>query len=113
MMRMQYETAYGIFNHDAKDDPSVPWPLLALSTKESLNLVDPLDFRLDQFAENRVFEIFGVPFDQLLQFPRADYLKVIQSAKKHSSKMFGGVDRQFKELEKVFAQIAQGQNKQS
>lgn len=111
MMRMQYETAFGIHNHEAKDDPKVPWPLLAMSPKESLTVVDPLDFRLDQFAENRVHDIFGIAFDDLIQFPRADYLKVIASAKKHSAKLAGTGDRQLRDLEKAMQVIAQ-QNQQ-
>lgn len=99
IMRMHYETAFGIYDHHGPENPDVPWPLLYLSPKESLAEVDPLDFRLDQFAENRVFEIFGIPFDQLIQFPRRDFLKVIQSAKKHSAKTLGGAGRELKKLE--------------
>lgn len=114
MMRMKYETAFDIYDHDKDDDPEVPWPLLAISPRESMNLVDPLDFRLDQFAENRVYDIFGIPFDQLIQFPRKDFLKVIASAKKHSGKLLGGSDTRMKELERSLGLIAKAQasNKQ-
>lgn len=104
IMRMQYETAFGIYNHDGPEDKDVPWPLLYVSPKESLASVDPLDFRLDQFAENRVYDIFGIPFDQLIQFPRRDFLKVIASAKKHSAKALGGVSKDFKKLEETLKQ---------
>lgn len=103
-MRMKYETAFGIYNHDAPDDKNVPWPLLFCSPLEDLARVDPLDFRLDQFAENRVHEIFGFSFDELIRYPRRDFLKVINSAKKHSAKLLGGGSSAIKQLEKMLAQ---------
>jgi hypothetical protein len=103
-MRMKYETAFGIYNHDAEDNPAVPWPLLFCSSREDLSSVDPLDFRLDQFAENRVHEIFGFSFDELIHYPRRDFLKVMNSAKKHSAKLFGGGNRTLTQLEKLLSQ---------
>lgn len=103
-MRMEYETAFGIYNHQAPDDLNVPWPLLAVSPKESMALIDPLDFRLDQYAENRVYEIFGISFDQLIRFPRSDFLKVIQSAKKHSARVLGGGMKDLRKLEDALKQ---------
>lgn len=103
-MRMKYETAFGIYNHDAPDDKTIPWPLLFCSPLEDLARVDPLDFRLDQFAENRVHEIFGLSFDELIRYPRRDFLKVINSAKKHSAKLLGAGNGAIKQLEKLLAQ---------
>lgn len=104
MLNMQYDTAFGIYDHKADDREDVPWPLLYNSPLEDLARVDPLDFRLDQYAENRVFDIFGIPFDQLIQFPRADYLKVIASAKKHSGKALGQRSGDFNRLENLLKQ---------
>lgn len=104
-MRMQYETAFGIIDHQAPDQKEIPWPLLFVSPRESLTTVDPLDFRLDQFAENRVHEIFGISFDELIQFPRRDFLKVIESAKKHSAKLLGAGNKQLQDLEKALKGI--------
>lgn len=87
MMRMEYETAYGIFDHKAPDDPKVPWPLLAVSPKESLTTVDPLAFRMAQFAECRVTEAFGMSFDVAIRYPRRQYLMLINAAKEHAAKM--------------------------
>lgn len=103
-MSMRYDVAFGIYDHDAPDRPDVPWPLLYVSPKEDLTRVDPLDFRLDQYAENRVFDIFGIPFDELIKFPRRDYLKVIQAAKKHSAKALGGRGTDLSKLEKLLLQ---------
>jgi hypothetical protein len=108
IMRMEYESAFGIYDHQAPDNPEVPWPLLFVSPKESLANVDPLDFRLDQFAENRVHEIFGISFDQLIQFPRRDFLKVIASAKKHSAKALGGTSGKLRDLEKMLESQTKG-----
>ncbi|BAQ02716.2 hypothetical protein [Ralstonia phage RSL2] len=108
-MRMKYETAFGIYNHDAPDDKSVPWPLLFCSPLEDLARVDPLDFRLDQFAENRVHEIFGLSFDELIRYPRRDFLKVINSAKKHSAKLLGAGNGAIQKLEKLLAQTPSNQ----
>lgn len=108
-MRMKYESAFGIYNHDLPDDPATPWPLLFCSPREDLSAVDPLDFRLDQFAENRVAEIFGFSFDELIQWPRRDFLKVMNSAKKHSSRLYGAGNKTLKDLEKMLAQT--GANK--
>lgn len=108
-MRMKYETAFGIYNHDAPESKEVPFPLLALTPRESLTLLDPLDFRLDQYAENMVNEQFGIPFHELIQFPRADYLKVIGAAKKFASKKMGLTDAKVKELERLLAQQHQQQ----
>lgn len=110
-MRQAYETAFNIFNHDLPDDPKVPWPLLAISPKEALDKVDPLDFRLTQYAENRVHEIFGIPFDQLLHFPRRDYLKVIAAAKKQSGNLNDASDSGLKELERLFGLATRGKKK--
>lgn len=104
MLSMQYDTAFGIYDHEAKDREDVPWPLLYNSPLEDLARADPLDFRLDQFAENRVFDIFGIPFNELIQFPRADYLKVISSAKKHSAKALGQRGNDISKLENLFRQ---------
>lgn len=109
-MNMRYDVAFGIYDHDAPDRPDVPWPLLYVSPKEDLARVDPLDFRLDQFAENRVFDIFGIPFDELIQFPRRDYLKVIAAAKKHSAKALGGRGTDLKKLEDALRQQASNGN---
>lgn len=103
-MRMKYETAFGIYNHDAPDDKNIPWPLLFCSPLEDLARVDPFDFRLDQFAENRVHEIFGLSFDEVIRWPRRDFLKVINSAKKHSAKLLGAGNGAIKQLEKLLAQ---------
>ncbi|BAS04987.2 hypothetical protein [Ralstonia phage RSF1] len=103
-MRMKYETAFGIYNHDAPDTEAVPWPLLFCSPLEDLSVVDPIDFRLDQFAENRVHEIFGLSFDELIHYPRRDFLKVINSAKKHSAKLFGAGSSLLKNLERQLSQ---------
>lgn len=109
-MRQKYETEMGIYDHGKDDDPNVPWPLLALSPMESLTSVDPMAFRLDQFAENRVADVFGISFDQLIQFPRRDYLQVIASAKKHSGKALSGTDAKLKELEKALGLVARSQS---
>ena len=103
-MQMYYESAFGIYDHSAQDSPETPWPLLVPTQKESLTLLDPLDFRLDQFAENRVFEVTGIPFHELIQFPRRDYLKAIAAAKKHSEKALGVGDRSLKKLEQMLSQ---------
>lgn len=113
MMRVEYEKAFNIYDHSGPDNPNVPWPLLAISPKESLNVVDPLKFRTDQFAENRVAEIFGMSFDQLIQYPRRDYLIMIESAKKHSNKLDGLTDSKLRSLERAAVQIAQSQKKQT
>uniref|UniRef100_A0AAU7PFI9 Uncharacterized protein n=1 Tax=Burkholderia phage vB_BgluM-SURPRISE13 TaxID=3159457 RepID=A0AAU7PFI9_9VIRU len=107
-MRMKYETAFGIYNHDLPDDPKVPWPLLFCSPREDLAVADPLDFRLDQFAENRVHEIFGFSFDELIHYPRRDFLKVMNSAKKHSAKMYGQGNGFLKKLEQQLARTEAG-----
>lgn len=104
-LRMRYETTFGIYDHDAPDNPEVPWPLLAMSPKESLSALDPLDFRLDQYAENQVMQIFGIPFDELIKFPRASFLKVIHSAKKHSSRMNASSSNVLKNLENLQAKL--------
>lgn len=105
-MRMKYDSAFGIFDHDAPDRKDVPWPLLYVSPREDLSVVDPLDFRLDQYIENRVQELTGVPFHELIQFPRRDFLKVISSCKKHSAKLYGGGNSTLKNLERMLAQNA-------
>ncbi len=102
-MRMQYETAFGIHNHYAPESKEVPFPLLTMAPRESLTLLDPLDFRLDQYAENAVNETFGIPFNELIQFPRADYLKVIATAKRYALKKQGLTDSKLKELEAALA----------
>lgn len=84
-MQMRYETAFGIYDHNAPDDPQVPWPLMAVSIKEDLSRVDLLKLRLDQHAEYKVFEIFGLSFDTFIQLPRRDLLMVLESAKKHAA----------------------------
>lgn len=109
-MRMKYETAFGIYNHDAPESKEVPFPLLALTPRESLTLLDPLDFRLDQYAENMVNEQFGIPFNELIQFPRADYLKVMAAAKKYAARKNGMTDAKVKELERLLAQQHQQQS---
>lgn len=105
MMQMEYETAYSIYDHFKPDDPNVPWPILAVSPKESVSMVDPMDFRLDQFAENRVHEIFGLSFDEVIHYPRRDYLKVIESAKKHSAKYLSGMGALGKQLTSMEKQM--------
>lgn len=109
MMRIEYEKAFSIYDHAGPERPDVPWPLLAISPRESLNIVDPLQFRLDQFAENQVGEIFNMSFDQLIQYPRRDYLRVIEAAKKHSGKLNGLSDSKLRSLERAASQIAQAQ----
>lgn len=111
-LQMRYEQAFGIFDHDAPDDPNTPWPLMAMSPREDLARVDPLDFRLDQYAENRVFEIFGIPFDELIQFPRRDFLKVINSAKKHSARLAGVGSSQLAKLAAVFDKLPTAEQQQ-
>jgi len=100
-MKMQYDGYMGIWDHTAPDKKETPWPLLFVSPKEDLAKVDPLDFRLDQFVENRVYELFGIPFHELIQFPRRDFLKVINAAKKHSSKTLDEGSSELKKLEKA------------
>lgn len=114
-MRMQYETAYGIYNHFGPDDPNVPWPLMLASHKEGLMNIDPLDFRLDQYAENKVFDLFGIPFDVLIQFTRHDFLKVINSAKKHNARLLtaaNGLKKLEEDLKKQQAALAHQQQQQ-
>lgn len=103
-MRVKYETAFRIHDHFAPDDPEVPWPLLAISPRESPNMMDPLDFRLDQFAENKVHELFGISFLEFIALPRYDLLKILDSAKKHSARLLNSGDTGFKKLEKLFQQ---------
>ena len=107
-MRMKYETAFGIYNHDGPDQQGIPWPLLFCSPREDLSVVDPLDFRLDQFAENRVHEIFGFSFDEMIRWPRRDFLKVMNSAKKHAAKLYGGGNSTLKKLEQMLSQTGPG-----
>lgn len=63
--------------------------------------MDPLDFRLDQFAENKVFELFGIPFTEFIRLSRYDLLKVLESAKKHSARLLGAGGADLKKLEKM------------
>jgi len=108
-MRMKYETAFGIYDHDGPDQQGIPWPLLFCSPLEDVSIVDPLDFRLDQFIENRVHELTGLSFNELIHYPRRDFLKVMNSAKKHSAKLFGAGNSQLKKLEQMLAQSSSNQ----
>ena len=98
-LRQAYETVYGIFNHQGPDDPETPWPLMANTFKEDLSRVSPLKFRLDQYADNRVFDIFGISFDDLLEYPRREYLEVIEAAKRANQRNTTGVGSRLDSLE--------------
>jgi len=100
-MDMQYDNYMDIWDHNGPDKKDTPWPLLLVSPKEDLARVDPLDFRLDQYVENKVYELFGIPFHELIQFPRRDFLKVINSAKKHSARSIDIGSSELKKLEKT------------
>lgn len=117
-LRQAYETAYGIYNHQGPDESDVPWPLMVLSHKEDMSRVSPLKFRLDQFADNRVYDLFGLSFDDLLEYPRREYLEVIEAAKRANQRSQGGLggrlDNLEKELQKLGKQPAnpRGQQRQ-
>lgn len=103
-MNMRYDTAFGIYDHDLPDPTDAegklinPWPLMIVSPKEDLSKVDPLDFRLDQFIENRVFDLTGISFDVAMSYSRADYLKLIAKSKKHAA-LVNGLGADLKKLE--------------
>lgn len=102
-LRAQYETTFGIYNHYGPDDPKVPWPLMAVSPKEDLSAPNFLKLRLDQFAEYQVHSIFGLSFDELMEYPRREFLQVLSAAKAHSAKMaanMGGLGSRMDNLEK-------------
>lgn len=105
-MQTKYDTAFGVFDHFGPDNPEVPWPHLYVSPNESLLNADPLDFRLDQHAENKVFDIFGIPFHEMIRYTRYDLLKVLASAKKHNATLVRASSAGMGELERILKQHA-------
>lgn len=105
-MQTKYDTAFKVYDHYGPDDPSVPWPHLYVAPNESLLNADPLDFRLDQHAENKVFDIFGISFPELMSCTRYDVLKILASAKKHNATLVRASTAGVTELERMMKQYA-------
>lgn len=70
MLREAYETAYGIYNHDAPDAEVHPWALIAHGDKEDYGKLGPHQAIARVFMLNDIGKKFNISFLEFVALPR-------------------------------------------
>lgn len=77
MLLEQYETVFGIYNHQAVD-PSRPMASVAMHPAENTSEGGLLDERLQQFVDKKVSHYFGLSLKEFLDYPPDMCMKILE-----------------------------------
>lgn len=77
----QYETAYGIFNHDADSSPE-SMSLVRMHLAEDPIIGFGLRERMSQFEERNVYGAFGVSWVEFKELPTYECMMLLELAEK-------------------------------
>jgi hypothetical protein len=80
VLREQYETVYGIFNHD--DPAASPLAAVSMRSVEDASTGSLLDERMEAFVENRVGYHFNLSWTEFINQPTDMVLKQLEIALK-------------------------------
>ena len=101
MLRMRYETLYGIYNYDVQAVDR-PLAMVAMHFAEDPSQGSLLGERMNQYVDLRIGEYFRCSFKDWIEQPRETVLLQIEKAKQMLRKGIGEADRARNELENLF-----------
>lgn len=99
LLRRLYETAYGIFNHNAIDVP--PLALVTARQKDELFLYSKVARDMERFIDLGVFQATGTDYQSWMKMPVAEaelMLALVARKNKSESNVAGQVSKELQDM---------------